>query len=75
MPKKIYLLDDMEEILILLYRIDWERHKVLFTHGEKYYQTAQKRMEKMLNRIEKLGGNPNAKLKIEVPKLSDYRNT
>lgn len=66
MTKRLYLLDDMEEILILIHRMEWERHKVLFTHGEKYYPTAQKRMKKLVKRIEELGGNPDLKIKIEL---------
>ncbi|MNV50279.1 hypothetical protein D3C71_1422810 [compost metagenome] len=62
---KISFLSPLEEITILLIRIEQERHKVLFVKGLPYHDKAVKKIKKMQNRIIKLGGNVDAKLKIE----------
>jgi hypothetical protein len=62
---KLYVLDDMEEIVVLLLRIEHERHKVLFVKGEPYHDKAVRKIKRMQERIEKLGGNIDAKITIQ----------
>ncbi|MNB98637.1 hypothetical protein D3C75_458930 [compost metagenome] len=62
---KIFCLSPTEEIVVLLLKIEEEQYRVLFTDGLPYHNKAVKKINKMQKRIIKLGGNVNAKIKVE----------
>ncbi len=60
-----YNLSPIEEIAVLLFRVEDERHKVLFVKGEPYHDKAVRKIKRMHKRIIKLGGNPNLTIDIK----------
>jgi hypothetical protein len=61
----IYKLSSLEEIIVLIIRVEMERDKVLFIKGDPYYDKAIKKIDKFQKRIVKLGGNHNLKFELK----------
>lgn len=58
-------LSKAEKIVILLLRIELERHKTLFGGYGGRYDKGEKKIRKMMDKIVKMGGNPNMKLDLK----------
>lgn len=61
--RQLYVLDGLEETTVLLLRISHWQHMVLF--GFMEHDKAVKKIKKARVRIEALGGNPYARIKVE----------
>jgi len=53
-----------EKVLVLMYRVQKER-EVTLMGGHTSYDIGEKRIKKLKNKIEKIGGNPNLILDIK----------
>jgi cell division septal protein FtsQ len=64
----LYNLDETEEMVVLLLRVEKERYKALMSMDIMRHRKCARKIRRLHMKIESLGGNTEAKIKVELPK-------